>query len=81
MPPMPPMPPIPPMPPGGMPPPLIFLRLFGDHALGGQQQAGNGGRILQRVTGHLGRVDDAGLDQVLVLLGVGVEAVGALAGS
>ena len=65
---MPPMPPIPPMPPG-MPPPgrgLLRLGLLGDQGLGGQQQPGDRRRVLQRRAHDLGRVDDAGLDQVLV---------------
>ena len=43
--------------------------------LGGQQQRGDAGRVLQRGADDLGRIDDAGLDQVAVLVLVGVVAV------
>src|SRR5690606_35803997 len=52
---------------------LLLLRLVGDHGLGGQEQAGDGSGVLQRRAGDLGRVDDAGLQQVLVLAGRGVQ--------
>ena len=69
---------MPPMP----PPPAahrhrgLLLRQFGDHRLGGDQQTGDRGRVLQRGAHDLRRVDDAGLDHVDILLGLGVEAVG-----
>ena len=63
----------------GMPPPASppALGLVGDERLGGEEQAGDRRRVLQRRTGHLGRVDDAGLEQVDELAGGGVEADGA----
>ena len=52
--------------------------LVDDDGLGGEEQTGDGSRVLQGRPGDLGRVDDAGLEQVLVVAGGGVEAVGAL---
>jgi hypothetical protein len=52
-----------------------LLRLVGDDGLGGEEQRRDRRRVLQRRAGHLGGVDDAGLDQVDVLAGGGVEAV------
>ena len=49
--------------------------VFADHRLGGDHQAGHGGRVLQRAAHDLGRIDDAGLDQVLEGAGLGVKAV------
>src|SRR5690606_33960905 len=46
-----------------------------DRGFGGDQQAGNRGRVLQRGADDLGRVDHTGLDQVLVSVGLGVEAL------
>ena len=50
------------------------LGLVGDDRLGGQQQSRDRRRVLQGRTGHLGGVDDAGLEQVLEHAGGGVEA-------
>src|SRR5665648_720247 len=47
------------------------LGLVGHDALGGEDVLGDRRGVLQRRTGDHGRVDDAGLDQVLVLVGVG----------
>jgi hypothetical protein len=55
----------------------LVLGLVGHDGLGGQQQGGDGRRVLQGGPGDLGRVDDAGLDEVLELAGGGVEADGA----
>ena len=52
---------------------LVFLLLH-HHALGGEQKAGDRRGVLQRRAGDLGRVDDAGLDQILVGIGRGVVA-------
>src|SRR3954466_8812374 len=52
----------------------VLLRLVGDDGLGGEEERRDGGGVLQRRPGHLGRVDDAGRDQVHVLAGGGVEA-------
>ena len=57
------------------------LGLLGNESLGGEEQSGDRGRVLQGRPGHLGRVDDAGGDQVLVLAGCGVEAEATLAGT
>ena len=65
---------MPPMPPG-MAGAEVLLRLLGDHGFGRHQQAGHGGRVLERRAHDLGRVDDAGLQQVLELAGLGVPAI------
>src|SRR6266480_4694220 len=52
---------------------VIFLDV-GDEGLGGEHEARDGRRVLQREAGDLGRVDDAHLDHVAVLAGLGVEA-------
>src|SRR6266699_1515970 len=57
---------------------LVLLRHFRHHGFGGDQQRGNGSRVLNRNTNHLGRVDDALGDQVDVFAGLGVETVGIL---
>ena len=43
----------------------LWLGNLDHQCLGGEQQAGNRSRILQGSPGYLGRVDDAGLHQVL----------------
>src|SRR6266508_2267355 len=55
---------------------LLLLRLVDHQGLGGEQQGRDRGGVLHRRPGHLGRVDDAGLEQVGVLAGGGVEALG-----
>src|SRR5439155_18770825 len=52
-----------------------LLRLVGDDGLGGQEQRRDGRRVLQRRAGDLHRVGNAGLEQILVLTGLRVEAV------
>src|SRR2546430_5134029 len=54
---------------------LLLLLLLHHHALGGEEQSRDGRGVLQRRAGDLGRVDDAGRDQILVLVGLGVVAV------
>src|SRR5690554_6950600 len=51
-----------------------LLRQLGHHGLSGDEEAGHGGRILERRAHDLGRVDDALLHQVAVLAGRGVVA-------
>src|SRR5712671_178605 len=51
----------------------VFLDV-GDEGFGGEHQARDGGCVLQREAGDLGWVDDAHLDHVAVLAGLGVEA-------
>jgi len=58
---------------------FLLLRDLGDHGLGREQQARDGGGVLQGGTGHLLRIDDAGLDQVFVFAGGDVVAFIALA--
>jgi hypothetical protein len=43
---------------------LLLLRDLRHLRLGEEQEAGDQGGVEQRVSGHLGRVDDAGLDHV-----------------
>jgi len=45
---------------------LVFFRQFRHHALCGEEQGGDAGRILQRRTGHFRGVDDSGLDHIHV---------------
>ena len=52
----------------------LVVGLLGHHGFGGDEKAGDGGGILQRRPHHLGGIDDTGLDQVLVALGLGIEA-------
>src|SRR6266487_2530192 len=54
---------------------LLLLRLLHDDGLGGEEQPRDRRRVLQRRTGHLGRVDDARLEHADVLAGRGVQAV------
>src|SRR5438093_10625750 len=54
---------------------LLLLLLLRHHALGGEEQSRNGRGVLQRRAGDLRRVDDAGRDQILELVGLGVVAV------
>src|ERR671916_1568047 len=49
---------------------------LGHHDVGGDDEAADRGRVLQRRAGDHGRVDDTGRDQILVLAGEGVEANG-----
>src|SRR6266702_206313 len=56
----------------------VLLRHFGHHGFGGDQKRRNRGRVLDRHANHLGRVDDALGDQVAVLAGLRVEAIGVL---
>src|SRR5712671_1058618 len=53
----------------------VLLRQFGHHGFGGDQQSRNRGRVLDRRTHDLGRVDDALLDEIAVFAGLRVEAV------
>src|ERR1700720_690424 len=56
----------------------VLLRQFGHHGFGGDQKRRDRGRVLDRHTHDLGRVDDALGDQVDVFAGLRVEAVGVL---
>src|SRR5207302_6420874 len=53
----------------------FLLRLLDDDRLGGEEERRDRRCVLQRRAGHLGGVDDAGLHEVLVLAGRGVEAL------
>src|SRR5580658_10563525 len=59
---------------------ILLLGELRDHALGREQQTGDRGRVLEGRARDLGRVDDARLDEVLVLVGRDVVAEVALAG-
>src|ERR1017187_5290936 len=52
----------------------LLLRNLGDHRLGGDQQASDRRRALDRRTHDLGRVDDALADEIAVLASLRVEA-------
>src|SRR5213594_1206050 len=53
---------------------LLLLLLLHHDALGGEEQSRDGRGVLQRRAGDFGGVDDAGRDQILVLVGLGVVA-------
>src|SRR5262249_45575611 len=53
---------------------FFLLRNLGHERLGRQQQRGNRGSVGQRRSYHLGRVDDARFDEILVFLALRVEA-------
>src|SRR5256886_1645769 len=53
----------------------LLFRDVRDERFGRQQHGGDARRVLQRRTGHLGRVDDPGLHHVGVLALIGVEAL------
>src|SRR6476619_1486254 len=57
---------------------LVFLRYFGHHGFGGDQESRNRGCILDRHANDLGRVDNTRRDQVDIFAGLRVEAVGVL---
>src|SRR5262249_51875485 len=54
----------------------LLLRGFHDDGFGGNDEASNGGRILQGDAHDLGRVDDAKLHQIAVLAALGVIPIG-----
>src|SRR5580704_8371048 len=58
---------------------LIFLRGLGNHDFRREQQARDGGGVLQSQTRHLGRIQNAHFDHVAVLAGRGVVAERSLA--
>ena len=58
---------------------LLLLLHVHDRALRGEQEARDARCVLQRHALHLGRHDDAGLHQVLVGAGGGVEAEAGIA--
>ncbi len=69
-----PMPPMPPPP--GIAGPDFFLGRSATIASVVISRAGDRSRVLQRHAHHLGRVDDAGVDEVDILLVLGVIAIG-----
>src|SRR5215471_15582135 len=52
----------------------LLLRHFGDHRLGGDQEPGDRGGVLQGAAHHLGGIDDALGHEIAVLAGLSVEA-------
>src|SRR5207244_2050853 len=58
---------------------LLLLRSLRNHDLGREQQSRHRGGVLQRQARHLGRIEDALLEQIPVPAGSGVVAEGALA--
>src|SRR6202050_3001900 len=52
----------------------LLLRNLSDHGFGGQHQRSDRRSVLQGRTRYLGRIDDAGLHQVLILRGGSIEA-------
>ena len=59
----------------------ILLRDVRHEGFGGQHGRRDGSRVLQRAAGHLGRVDDAGLNHIDVLVVQRVIAVARLLGA
>ena len=52
-----------------------IFRLIRDKALGGKDHGRHAGRVLQRRTGDLGRVNDTGLNHVAVYFFLGIKAI------
>ena len=48
---------------------FFLFRDVGDEALGGEEQTADGRGVLQRAACHLGRINDAGFDEVFILAG------------
>ena len=52
----------------------VFFRGFSDHRFGGDQEAGDRGRILKRRANDFRRIDDAGFDHVDIFVSLSIEA-------
>src|SRR5690606_3912466 len=52
----------------------LVVSALSNHGFGGNHQTADGGRSLQRGTGHLGRVENTHLDHVAIGIGRSVEA-------
>src|SRR5690606_4797176 len=52
----------------------LVVSALSNHGFGGNHQTADGGRSLQRGTGHLGRVENTHLDHVAIGVGRSVEA-------
>src|SRR5262249_24843310 len=61
-------------------PSLFLLRLLGDERLGGEHEARDRRGVLEGGADDLARVDDAGLDEILILEARGIEAEAGVAG-
>src|SRR5207249_11917369 len=57
---------------------LLLFRDLGHETFGRQEQTGDGSRVLERGAGDLLRVHHAGFDEVFILVGRDVVAMGAL---
>ena len=55
--------------------PRLVGRRIGHGSFGGNEEPSNRRCVLHRRANHLGRIDDAGQDEVLVFLGLGIEAL------
>src|ERR1700682_5474043 len=55
----------------------LLLRMVGDHRFGGDEKGRDGRRVLQRYAYDLGRIDDAGLDEIDIAFHLSIEAIGA----
>lgn len=53
----------------------FFLRRFGNHSLGRNQQTADRSGILQSRTDNLGRVDDTGLDHIGIFAGLSIITI------
>lgn len=53
----------------------LFLRRFGNHGLGRNQQTADRSGILQSRADNLGRVDDAGLDHIGIFAGLSIITI------
>src|SRR6202008_3372707 len=53
-----------------------LLGLLRHHGLGGDQEAGDGSRVLQRRADHLGRIDDAFRKEIAVAARLGIVTPG-----
>ena len=58
---------------------FFLLRFVGDHRFGSNHQTSDRSGVLQRDAHDLGRIDDSSFDEILVLLGRGVETERAFA--
>src|SRR5271168_2960671 len=53
---------------------IVYLHYTRNHSLGGEHERCDGSRVLQGRAGDFGRIDHAGLYEILVLFGSSVEA-------
>jgi hypothetical protein len=70
---------MPPIPPPGAGAGFVLLREFGDESFGGEKQSADGRGVLQCAAGDLGGIDDAGFDEVFIIVRCHVVAFVAFA--